>query len=206
MSKFIPAALCAYIHAGDVDSEKHINARPINDAMDVAVARADAALENPTGNYTDFQRAHIATVLKSMQSSHGSIRKILGWGQEDPRSVDALAVARVPLEGLYTICLFTESPDWVDVYLRDGWKKQYELFLLQVRETQNLKRFDEYSKKTGPYNLAMVGKDPRHHEGTGRDHRTRRARHAPGRRHHEAGCPAVPDSRRGHHRAERRDG
>ncbi len=156
MSKFIPASRCAYIHADDVDPEKHINAGPINDAMDVAVARAGAALEDPTGHYTDFQRAHIATVLKSMQSSHGSIRKILGWGHEDPRSVDALAVARVPLEGLYTICLFTESPDWVDVYLQDGWKKQYELFLLQVRETQNLKRFDDYSNN--PYNLAMVGK------------------------------------------------
>ena len=158
MSKFIPAALCAYVHTEDVDVEKHVNAGPINDAMEAAVALADAALENATGNYNDFQRAHIATVLKSMQSSHSSIRKILGWGQEDPSSVDALAVARVPLEGLYTICLFTESPDWVDVYLRDGWKKEYELFLLQVRETQKLKRFDEYSKKTGPYNLGMIAK------------------------------------------------
>lgn len=78
---------------------------------------------------------------------------MLGWGEEDPRSVDALAVARVPLEGLYTICLFTESPHWVDVYLRDGWRKQYEHFLLQREETKKLERFDDFSKNIGPKNL-----------------------------------------------------
>lgn len=153
MSKFIPVSSCAYVHSDDVDPEKHINAGPMNDAMDLAVARAVAALENPAGAYTDFQRANMATVLKSMQSSHRSIRKMLGWGEEDPRSVDALAVARVPLEGLYTICLFTESPDWVDVYLRDGWRKQYEHFLLQREETKGLPRFDDFSKNIGPKNL-----------------------------------------------------
>lgn len=60
-------------------------------------------------------------------------------------SVDALALARIPLESLYNVCLFTESPDWVDAYLRDGWKKQYVLFLLQREETKNLKRFENYS-------------------------------------------------------------
>ncbi len=153
MSKFIPVSSCAYVHPDDVDVQEHVNAGPVNDAMDLAVTRAVAALENPTGEYTDFQRANVAAVLRSMQSSHRSIRKMLGWGEEDARSVDALAVARVPLEGLYTICLFTESPDWVDVYLRDGWRKQYEHFLLQREETKNLPRFDEFSKNIGPKNL-----------------------------------------------------
>ena len=153
MSKFIPVSSRAHVHTDDVDPQKHINAGPINDAMDLAVARAVAALENPTGAYTDFQRANVAAVLKSMQSSHRSIRKMLGWGEEDPRSVDALTVARVPLEGLYTICLFTESPDWVDAYLRDGWRKQYEQFLLQREETKNLPRFDDFSKNIGPKHL-----------------------------------------------------
>ncbi len=158
MSKFIPVSSCAYVHPDDVDTEKHVNAGPINDAMDLAVARAVTALEKPTGAYTDFQRANIAAVLKSMQSSHGSIRKILSWGEDDPRSVDALAVARVPLEGLYTICLFTEGPEWVDIYLQDGWRKKYEQFLLQQEETKKLPRFDDFSKNAGPQNLNALRK------------------------------------------------
>jgi hypothetical protein len=67
--------------------------------------------------------------------------------------VDALAVARVPLEGLYTICLFTEGPGWVDIYLKDGWRKKYEQFVLQRDETKNLPRFDEFSKKLAPFNM-----------------------------------------------------
>jgi len=101
MSKFIPVSSCAFVHSEDVDAEKHMNAGPMNDAMDLAVTRAVIALESPAGAYTDFQRANVASVLKSMQSSHRSIRKMLNWGEEEPRSVDALAVPRIPLEGLY---------------------------------------------------------------------------------------------------------
>ena len=71
-------------------------------------------------------------------------------------SVDALALARLPLESLYNMCMFTEGPEWVDHYVRDGWKKQYEHFLLQREETKNLKRYDEFSNKTGPHHLGMV--------------------------------------------------
>jgi hypothetical protein len=79
-------------------------------------------------------------------------------GDTDPRSVDALAIARVPLEGLYAICLFTEDPDWVDVYLRDGWRKQCEQFLRQYRETERLQRFAEFSRSIGPENLNLQRK------------------------------------------------
>src|SRR5712691_10898932 len=90
-------------------------------AMELAVARAVAALENTAGAYSDFHRANMQTVLRSMLSTHRAIRKVLGWGEEDPMSVDALALARLPLEGLYTICLMTEDASWVDCYLKDGW-------------------------------------------------------------------------------------
>jgi hypothetical protein len=148
----------AYVHTDDVDPEKHLSAIPINEAMNVATVRAINALENPTGAYTEFQRATMQTSLRSAQSTHAAIRKVLGWGEEDPMSVDALALARLPLESLYNMCMFTESPDWVDVYVRDGWKKQYEQFLLQREETKKLKRYDEYSNKKGPHHLAAVGK------------------------------------------------
>jgi hypothetical protein len=48
-----------------------------------------------------------------------------------------------------------ESSKWMDVYLNDGWKKQYERFLLQREETKNLPRYDEFSKNSGPRSLEM---------------------------------------------------
>lgn len=93
-----------------------------------------------------------------MQSTHRAIRKVLGWGDEDPMSVDGLALARLPLEGLYTLCMMFEGPNWVDCYLRDGWQKQHRQFLLQREETKALPRFDECSKKIGPQNIGMLGK------------------------------------------------
>ena len=107
------------VHSDDVDPEKHLSAIPINEAMNVATVRAINALENPTGDYTEFQRATMQTSLRSAQSTHAAIRKVLGWGEEDPMSVDALALARLPLESLYIMCMFTETPEWVDVYVRD---------------------------------------------------------------------------------------
>lgn len=148
----------AYVHTEDVDAEKHLNAKPITEAMDVAVSRALDALDTPTADYSDVHRANIQNVFVSMQSTQRAIRKILKWGDDDPVAIDALALARLPLEGLYTLSLMFESPKWVDAYLRDGWRKQYENFLLQREETINLPRFDDFNKKTGPYNIAMHAK------------------------------------------------
>lgn len=61
MSKSITVSSVAYVHTDDVDPEKHISAIPINEAMNVALVRAINALENPTGAYTDFQRATMQT-------------------------------------------------------------------------------------------------------------------------------------------------
>ena len=135
MSKFTVSS-CAYVHLDDVDPEKHNNANSMDAAMDMAVNRTVAALENPTGTYTDFQRGIVARFLKSMQWSHQSIRKMLYW--EDLTSMDAFVVARIPLEGLYTICLFTESPVWVDKYLCDDWRQKYKDFLLQREGNEEL--------------------------------------------------------------------
>lgn len=77
MSKSITVSSVAYVHTDDVDPEKHISAIPINEAMNVAgCRRAINALENPTGAYTDFQRATMQTCLRSVQSTHAAIRKV----------------------------------------------------------------------------------------------------------------------------------
>ncbi len=153
MSKPITVSSCGYIHTEDVNPDEHINAAVVNDAMELAVKRSIAVLENPTGGYSDFHRRNLQTIFQSMLSTHGLIRKVLGAGWQNPESIDALALARVPLDGLYTLCLMFESPSWIDVYLKDGWKKQYVRLLLECHETQKLPRFQEFCKKTAPRNL-----------------------------------------------------
>ena len=153
MSKSIRISSCAYVHSEDVDPERHVNAGPINAAMEVAVKRAIAALQNHRDGYTEFQRETIQTVYSSMLSTHRLIRKVLAAGWQNPESIDALALARGPLEGLYTLCLMFENASWVDGYLKDGWKKQYVRLLLECEETKNLPRFNEFCTKLAPRNL-----------------------------------------------------
>jgi hypothetical protein len=155
MSKSITVKSCAYVHPDDIDPEAHASAIEINAAMDAAMGRAIAALENDANGYSRFQRANIQTIFDAMQATHGTIRKLLGFGWDDPRSIDALVLARVPLEHLFTLCLMFESSSWMDAYLKDGWKKQYERFLLQREETQNLPRYEDFSGNSGPKNLEL---------------------------------------------------
>jgi hypothetical protein len=71
-------------------------------------------------------------------------------------AVDGLSLARIPLEGMFSICLMLEDAKWVDCYLSDGWKKQYTRFLLQREETKSLPRFDKFNNGSGPQNLAAL--------------------------------------------------
>ena len=148
-----PVRECAYVHDEDVDPDRHVDAEVINAAMETATRRARLALEGPSGTYTDLHRQIIRTVYSSMLSTHRLVRQVLANGWRSPQSIDALALARLPLEGLYTLCLMFEDPFWVDVYLRDGWKKQYMQLLLECEETRNLPRFRDFCTNSAPANL-----------------------------------------------------
>lgn len=168
MSKNITVSSVAFVHEADVNPENRVDAKGMNAAMEAAIRQAELALENEVGAFSSFHLANIKAVLRSMLTTHRTIRKVLGWGSGEPTSTDALALARIPLEGLYAVSLFAESPVWVDTYVRDGWKKQYEQFLLQREETRKLPRFDEFSNQIGPQNIEMaahiLGLDRRHME------------------------------------------
>ena len=152
----IRVSSCAYVHNEDVDPKHHVNAGPINAAMEAAVKCASAALQNHRDGYTEFQRRTIQTVYSSMLSTHRLIRKVLAAGYQNPESIDALTLARLPLEGLYTLCLMFENASWVDGYLQDGWKKQYVRLLLEREETKNLPRFNEFFTELAPANLNIL--------------------------------------------------
>ena len=147
---------CAYIHDDDVNPAKHIDATAISTALDCAVARTLRALQTPPDAYTEFQCRHIIDFIEGMRSRHSTIQRMLNWGDGDPSSVDALAIARVVLEGLYTVCLFIESPNWVDKYLQDGWRKEYEQFLLLREECRRLTRFNDFLENAGRNHLQLA--------------------------------------------------
>lgn len=148
----------AYVHLDDVDHQGRVDAKPIDEAMERCVTLAATALkENPLPGYSKFQSRHVGTLLVSMRWTHRAIRRALGWeGENRAMAIDGLSLARGPLEGLFSICLMLESPRWVDCYMQDGWKKQYERFLLQKEETKRLARFDDYSNRSGPRNLEIL--------------------------------------------------
>ena len=84
MSKSITVSSVAYVHTDDVDPEKHLRAIPINEAMNVVVVRAIKCLENPTGAYTDFQRANMQTCLRSAQSTHRATGRCSSGARKTP--------------------------------------------------------------------------------------------------------------------------
>ena len=57
-------------------------------------------------------------------------------GPIDPQSVDALLLARVQLEGVFSLCLMLEDPQYVTAYVQDHWRKQYVEYLIAMEETK----------------------------------------------------------------------
>ena len=140
MSK-IPVSTCAYRHTSDIDVNARFDANEWERLMNVCVVRATSALEVPAPGYDDMHRHHLGNVFKSMAATHRTIRKLLADAEPDtPEGVDVLPLARLQLEGLYTVCLMLEGSRWVDAYLQDHWRKQYIKFLLMRAETETLPR------------------------------------------------------------------
>jgi hypothetical protein len=131
----------------DIDPERSIDAPSLDRVIKKTVASVTDALKHPATGYTDFQRFHLSEIFSSLGHTHVSIRNMMRQTSKSPSSVDALALARLQLEGLYSVCLMVEDPSYVDVYIKNGWKDKYVRFLLQREECKDLKRFDDYLQR-----------------------------------------------------------
>jgi hypothetical protein len=149
----ITVSSAAYVHDKDVDVDKKVDARLLDEKTNLCVERAVKAPETDLPGYTELHRVNMSCIITSMQATHRALKKVLGSGPDNPESVDGMVLARVNLEGLYSLSLMFESAAYVDCYLQDGWRKMYVKFILQREETKNLSRFDEYSQKIAPANL-----------------------------------------------------
>ena len=145
----------AFRHATDTNYRGRMDAQVLTSLAYTAITRAEDALANLVGTYTAFQLVSISSIFTAMRSTHHNIRAMLNEGENNPGSVDSLAFARIQIESLYAICLMLEGPDYVNMYMRDGWGKGYVQFLLQREETKDLARFHEFNT-TAPQKLAMA--------------------------------------------------
>ena len=133
----------AYVHTADIDPTVVKSGATWEGLANICVTAAEKALETPPTGYTPTQRNSLTDIFASMKVTHRSIRLLVALGDEKPESVDALVLARLQLEGLYTTCLLPERPEHVDRFVKEAWKRQYVRYLLMREETKCLDRFIE---------------------------------------------------------------
>jgi hypothetical protein len=138
----------------DIDVTRREDVSTLDGFVNTCIAEAtDALRKTSLAGFSDDDRQHIANLIEGVRHSHQSIRKLLK-GDRNASAVDALAIARLQLETLYTTCYLLQDPEHIQLFMKNSWKKKYIRFLLGREEHRNLSRFDDYYNNTG---LAMIG-------------------------------------------------
>jgi len=132
----------AHVHQTDFDHEQHRDSKEFDRIANICVMRATEVLKVPTGRYTQMHCNQIGDIFRSMVATQRGIRRMLDFeGPIDPETVDALLLARVQLECLFSLCLMLEDPKYVTAYVQDHWRKQYVEYLIAKEETKLLSRY-----------------------------------------------------------------
>lgn len=140
----------------DIDPDRRLDVAVLDGLVKRCVASITSSLEVPSSRYSQLQMAHISWMFQAMGFTHGTIRSLLTQGTKTPACVDALVLARLQLEALYSVCLMVQDPSFVDSYVKSFWRDNYVRFLLVREECKGLRRFDEYLSQLGPGSLEMV--------------------------------------------------
>jgi hypothetical protein len=132
----------------DIDPTSRVDVRTIDALIFACNIAAQDALASaiPTG-FSAFERDHLKLLIDGQRHGHLTIRRLLE-GDQNPSAVDALPIARLQLEVLYSLCFMLQDAQNVRSFLKNGWKKKYIRFLLQREEHRQLPRFDEYFSTT----------------------------------------------------------
>lgn len=141
--KLKTVAAVKYVHTEDIDRTpgKTGGGDAWEGLVNACANAAMNALETPPQGFSQYQRNSLTDIFSSMKATHRAIRLLVKLGDGKPESVDALVLARLQLEGLYTTCLLVESPENVDRFTHEAWKRQYIRWLLNRDETENLSIF-----------------------------------------------------------------
>jgi hypothetical protein len=143
-------AVCKIAHVirHDIDVSQSCDVKDLDEQVYRCIAACRSAIENGMlPGYTDFERVLIWNFIEGMRYSHASVRTLLS-GEQSGSAVDALAIARLQVENVFTACLLLQSPEFVRLLLKNAWKKKYVNFLLHRAEYSLLPRFNEWGPKT----------------------------------------------------------
>jgi DNA invertase Pin-like site-specific DNA recombinase len=132
----------------DIDPAGKVDVAEIDRRIFACISSAQDALTStvPLG-FTDFERNQLKLVIEGQVHSHKAIRKLL-QGEQAASAVDALPIARLQLETLYSFCIMLQDAQNVRLFLKNGWKQKYVRFLLQREERGHLPRFQQYFSQT----------------------------------------------------------
>lgn len=137
-----PIKAIRYVHTSDIDPAVTKAGGDVWEVLvNKCVAAAQDALDVPPAGYTPTQTNSLTDLFTSLRATHRAIRLLVRLGDTKPESVDSLVLARLQLEALYNVCLLIETPEYVDRFVREAWKRQYVQYLLYREETKALPRF-----------------------------------------------------------------
>jgi hypothetical protein len=138
-----------HILTEDVDVTQRFDVKILDEYVNTCVTAAKDALQSavPPG-FSDFNRDILQHMIEGLRSAHESIRKLL---REEPSasSVDAMTIARLQVETLYSFCFMLQDAKNVSLFLKGGWKKQYIRFLMMREEWINIPRSFEFLNMDG---------------------------------------------------------
>lgn len=137
----------------DVDVTQSFDCKTLDEYVNTCVTAAQNALQNavPQG-FSDFSRDVLLRLMEGLRSAHQSIRTLLRDGPS-ASSVDAMTVARLQLESLYSFCFLLQDENNLYLFLKNGWKREYINFLLMREECKNIRRFDDFVNRDGIQSL-----------------------------------------------------
>lgn len=103
---------------------------------------------------SDDFRLVTTLLIKSFISTHTSIIHLLRLGNEKNETTkhkvmnygsDAMSLVREQIEKVFLVTLLCDNPiKWIEVYMKDEWKRAYEYQLNCKAENQNLPRFADF--------------------------------------------------------------
>lgn len=138
----------AWPNTQDIDLDRHVEVLVLDGHVRQCAAAVTDALKTPPPSYSPLQAAHLSWMFDAMRFTHTTIRNLVAKGMNSPECVDSLALARMQLEALYSVCLMVQDPSFVDIYVKSLWRDAYAQFLLDRQERQGLPRFSEYLHQT----------------------------------------------------------
>jgi len=146
----------AHTAKSDIDPERRIDVKIVDGLVNRCSAAATTALKRSPPGYSELQAIHLSWIFDSMRFTHVTIRNLIAEGPKTPACVDAMALTRLQIETLYSVCLITQDPTAAADYVKNFWKDNYVRFLLVREENKNLPRFDSYINSQGYAVLAQL--------------------------------------------------